>query len=599
MSSPYQKKVNKRAIMLTFFLVLWACGLILRLIQLQIIEHSTLKAQVAEQNHIEVKVFPERGTIFDRKGTLLARSLPRKSVFYTPFEEEPYRVQCQIIDKLKGVLDLSDRGISVIKNRIKENAPFIWIKRKIHPDEEEKVKNMHLSRIHLLEENKRFYPQGKLAAHLLGRVDIDDIGASGVEREYNSILEGKIGKRLMLRDAKRRDYRMETVEEPESGRDLILTIDETIQYIAEKELERAVQESEANWGTVIIGEPSTGEILAMANYPTWNLNNLPPVPTLLDRNFAIHRLFDPGSTFKIITASAALETKSVNLDETFDCSKGAIFVAGKAIKDHHRFETLSFPEVIVHSSNVGTVQIGQLTGEEAIYRTIKAFGFGQRTGIDLPAEEKGIFRTLDKWTKISVSSLSIGYEISVTPIQMLQAINTIANKGVVIPPRVVKKILISEDEAKEKPIRSKRVISEETVLTLISILEDVVREGTGKAAQINGYRVAGKTGTAQKYDHSKGGYSSTFHMASFVGFTPVEKPALSIVVVIDEPKGPYYGGQVAAPVFRGIASQVLRYLRIPRGGRSPRYHALSNQIETEKEDRAKRGTLGNVPKEGR
>lgn len=564
MSNLYQKKANKRVTILTFFLVIWACGLGLRLIQLQIIEHATLKAQVTEQNHNTVKVIPERGTIFDRKGNILARSLPRKSVFYTPFEEEPYLSQCQTIDKLKGVLDLSDRELWIIKNRIKKNAPFIWVKRKIYPEEEEKVKSLHLGGIHLLEENKRFYAQGKLAAYLLGRVDIDDIGASGVEKEYNSILEGKIGKRLMLMDAKRRDYRMETVEEPEPGRDLILTIDETIQYIAEKELERAVQESEANWGTVVIGEPITGEILAMANYPSCNLNSPPKGPSLLDRNAAIHHLFEPGSTFKIITASGALETKSIPLDESFDCSKGAIFVAGKTIRDYHRFGILSFPEVIIHSSNVGTVQIGQRTGEDTIYKTIKAFGFGQRTGIDLPAEERGIFRPLDRWTKISVSSLSIGYEVSVTAIQMLQAINTVANRGITITPRVVKKILISPDEIKEKPIRSKRVISEETALTLTSILQNVILEGTGKAAQIKGYNAAGKTGTAQKYDNSKGGYSSSSHVASFVGFAPVENPALSIVVVIDEPKGQYYGGQVAAPVFREISSQVLRYLRIPR-----------------------------------
>jgi len=563
MSSLYQRKINKRVIILTFILVLWACGLVFRLIQFQIIEHTRLKAEVIDQNRNSAKIFRERGTIFDRTDNILARSLPCKSVFYTPFKDESYTSQCQIIDKLKEVLHLSARELQTIKGRIEKNAPFIWLKRKIDPETEEKVKSLHLGGIHLLEENKRFYPKGKLAAHLLGRVDIDTIGASGVEREYNSVLEGKIGKRFFLKDAKRRDYRMEIVEEPESGRDLILTIEETIQYIAEKELERAIMDSEAKWGTVIIGEPSTGEILAMANYPTYDLNNPPSIPARLDRNSSIHHLFEPGSTFKIVTASGALEAKSINLNETFDCSKGSIYVAGKTIRDHHRFEILSFPEVIIHSSNVGTVQIGQQTGKDTIYRTIKAFGFGQKTGIDLPAEEKGIFRTLDRWTKISVSSLSIGYEISVTAIQMLQTINTIANKGIIVPPRVVKKILISTDEEKEKPIRSKRIISEETALTLTSILQNVIREGTGTAAQIKGFEIAGKTGTAQKFDHSKGSYSSSSHIASFVGFVPVKNPVLSMVVVIDDPKGLYYGGQVAAPVFREIASQVLRYLGIP------------------------------------
>lgn len=562
MSSLYQRKVNKRVIMLTFLMVLWVCALIFRLVQFQIIEHDRLKAEVIDQNRNLAQIFPERGTIFDRTGNMLARSLPCKSVFYTPFKDESYAYQCQTIDKLKGILHLSARELQTIKGRIKKSASFIWVKRKIDPETEEKVRNLHLGGIHLLEENKRFYPQGKRAAHLLGRVDIDDIGASGVEREYNSVLEGKIGKRLFLKDAKRRDYRIEIVEEPEAGRDLVLTIEETIQYIAEKELKRAIMDSEANWGTVIVGEPSTGEILAMANYPAYNLNNPPSIPARLDRNSAIHHLFEPGSTFKIVTASGALEAKSINLNETFDCSKGSIYVAGKTIRDHHRFEILSFPEVIIHSSNVGTVLIGQRTGEDTIYQTIKAFGFGQKTGIDLPAEEKGIFRTLDRWTKISVSSLSIGYEISVTAIQVLQSINSIANRGIIVPPRVVKKILISSDEEKEKPIRSKRIISEETALTLISILQNVVQKGTGTAAQIKGFQIAGKTGTAQKFDHSKGSYSSSSHIASFVGFVPVENPVLSMVVVIDDPKGLYYGGQVAAPVFREIASQALQYLGI-------------------------------------
>ncbi len=563
MSIVYQKKARIRTIILALLFMLWLTGLVIRLIQLQVFEHPRLKAEVLEQTQNMNTIHPKRGTIYDRTGNILARSLPVQSVFYTPFKGEPYPLQLEKINKLKKVLNLSENELQKIKKRIEKKASFIWIKRKIDPEKVEEIKKLSLSGIYFMEENKRFYPQGKLVAHLLGRVDIDDIGASGTEYKYNSVLEGKKGKHLIMRDAKKREYRFEILKEPEAGKDLVLTIDETIQYYAEKELERAIFKTGAEWGTVIISQPSTGEILAMANYPTCDLNNPPPMPLTLDRNKAIHHNFEPGSTFKIITASAALEARKVNLNDSFDCSKGFIHIAGKTIRDYERFGVLSFPEVIIHSSNVGTIQIGQSIGEEAFFETIKAFGFGKKTGIDLPAEEKGIFRPLNNWTKISSASLSIGYEISVTAIQLLQSINAIANKGVVVTPKIVKKILNSSDEQIKKPIQHRRIISEETALILTSILQEVVQKGTGIAAQIKGYKVAGKTGTAQKFDRSIGTYSSTLHTSSFIGYAPADKPSLSMIVVIDEPKGHYSGGKVAAPVFREIARQVLRYLRIP------------------------------------
>jgi cell division protein FtsI (penicillin-binding protein 3) len=564
MSIFYQKKARIRIIVLGFFFMIWLVGLTIRLLQLQVFEHPRLKTEVLEQNQNRNTIHPKRGTIYDCTGNILARSLPIQSIFFSPFKGEPPRLQFEKIKKLRKILNLSENELKNIYKRIERNASFIWIKRKVDPGKEEKVRRLSLSGIYFLEENKRFYPHGKLAAHLLGRVNIDDIGASGIEYKYNSVLEGKKGEHLILRDAKKREYRFEILKEPEAGKDLVLTIDETIQYYAEKELKKAMLKTGASWGTVIISQPSTGEILAMANYPTGNLNNPPPGPLSLDRNKAIHHNFEPGSTFKIITASAALEARKVNLNDSFDCSKGFIRVAGKTIRDHELFGVLSFPEVIIHSSNVGTIQFGQLIGEEIFFKTIRAFGFGQKTGIDLPAEEKGIFRSLDNWTNISVSSLSIGYEISVTATQMLQAINAIANKGFIISPRVVKKILDSRDVATEKPYRRRRIISERTALLLTSILQKVVQRGTGTTARIRGYKVAGKTGTTQKFDPSIGGYSSDAHTSSFAGFVPADNPVLSMVVVIDEPKGPYSGGEVAAPVFREIASLVLRQLRIPK-----------------------------------
>ena len=564
MSIFYQKRARIRIIILGFFFMIWLVGLTIRLIQLQVFEHPRLKTEVLEQNQNKNTIHPKRGTIYDCMGNILARSLPIQSVFYSPFKGEPSHLQLEKIKKLKKILDLSQNELQNIYKRIGKNSSFIWIKRKIDPEKEEKVKKLSLSGIYFFEENKRFYPHGKLAAHLLGRVNIDDVGASGIEYKYNSVLEGKKGEHLILRDAKKREYRFETLKEPEAGKDLILTIDETVQYYAEKELERVMRKTEASWGTVIISQPATGEILAMANYPTCDLNNPPPMPLSLDRNRAIHHNFEPGSTFKIVTASAALEERKVNLTDSFDCSKGFIRVAGKTIRDHELFGVLSFPEVIIHSSNVGTIQFGQDIEEEIFFETIKAFGFGEKTGIDLPAEEKGIFRPLDNWTQISAASLSIGYEISVTAAQLLQAINAVANKGFIISPRVVKKILSSPDEATVKAYRRRRIISEKSALILTSILQKAVQRGTGITARIKGYKVAGKTGTAQKFDPSIGGYSSTDHISSFAGFVPADNPALSMIVVIDEPKGPYSGGEVAAPLFREIASLVLRYLRIPK-----------------------------------
>lgn len=564
MSNLYQKKAHKRIIILTFFLGLWLCGITFRLFQLQIFKHPSLKAEVTEQHQNINRIIPKRGTIYDRAQNILARSVPRQSVFYTPFKDEPPQLQLRKIKKLKGVLNLSENEIKKIKRRLEKNAPFIWVKRKIDPEKEKKVEKLNLSGIYFMEEDKRFYPQGIFASHLLGRVNIDDVGASGVEYKYNSILQGTEGKRLILRDAKKREYRFETLSKPEAGKDLMLTIDETIQYYAEKALESAVLRNGAKWGTVILSCPSTGEILAMANYPSYNPNNPPKNPSELDRNRAIHHIYEPGSTFKIVTASAALEESSKNFNKTFDCSKGAILIAGKSIRDHQRFEILSFPEVFIHSSNVGTIQLSQSIGANTLHKTIEAYGFGQKTGIGLPAEERGIFRPMENWTKISPASLSIGYEISVTPLQMLQAINIIANKGILIPHRIVKKILISYDNQMEQPLKYKRAISEETASRVASILQEAVERGTGKSAQINGYKVAGKTGTAQKFNPSLGIYSSSSHTASFVGFVPSDKPVLSLIVVLDDPKGQYYGGQVAAPVFREIATLVLRYLNTPQ-----------------------------------
>jgi cell division protein FtsI (penicillin-binding protein 3) len=472
-------------------------------------------------------------------------------------------------------LRLSTHKLNTIRAQINKDAKFIWLARKIEEQKASRVANMNINGIYLMEENKRFYPHGSRAAHVLGRVNIDETGVSGIEYKYNTMLQGVEGEGLILRDAKRRRYSFETLKPPVDGKDLVLTLDETIQYIAEKELTRAVSECQAEWGTVIVSDPSTGDILALTNYPTYNLNNLPNPPTKLDRNKAVHHTYDPGSTFKIITLSAALEHRCVGFNETFDCTPGYVVYAGNTFWDHERLGVLDFSEVFIHSSNVGTIFIGQRIGEENLFNAIKLFGFGERTGIDLPAEEKGLLNPLERWTKISVASHSIGYEISVTPIQMLQALNVIANRGVNVPPRTVLKIHDRKVEA-YSPVPFKRAVSEETAVNVRNILLAVVASGTGTTAQIPGYTIYGKTGTAQKYDRDAKQYLTTAHIASFTGVVEKERPLFSMIVVIDNPKGHYYGSQVAAPVFREIAKKILRYLCVPPAKKSLKTLIASN-----------------------
>ncbi|MGD9345460.1 MAG: penicillin-binding protein 2 [Candidatus Aminicenantes bacterium] len=564
MKNPQEKRINTRTFILLFFLFLWLGVVVMRLVELQVVNHKKFKSEVLKQNHDVEAIIPQRGTIFDRSGTILARSLPRPSIFYYPPKDESLESHRRKINKLRRILGLSPSSLDSIYSRIKKGKSFIWIKREVEPELADRVKELNLTGIHFDNENKRFYPHGKRAAQLIGRVNIDDRGQSGIEYRYNTILEGEKGKRLILKDAKHREYRFEILKEPEPGKDLILTIDETIQYITEKELAKALRETQALWGTVIISHPSTGEILAMASLPTFDLNAPPPSASRVDRNRAIHHTFDPGSTFKIVTASAALENNCVRLRDVFDCTPGKIQVPGKTVWDHKKMGILTFPDVIIHSSNVGTIQIGERIGEDNLYAMIKAYGFGERSGIDLPAEERGIFRPVKNWTGISLYSLSIGYEISVTAVQMLQAISAVANNGIVTSPRVVKRIQMSSGEQQDTALEFRRVISENTAQTLSRILENAVLRGTGTKARIDGYRAAGKTGTAQKFDPSIGRYSNKIHTASFAGFVPVENPVLAIVVVVDEPKGLFYGGDVAAPVFQAIASQTLRYLQLPK-----------------------------------
>lgn len=556
-------RVEKRAIMTAVGLAFWFILIAARLVQLQVFKHWELKTEAIEQNRYVRDVWPTRGTITDRHGNLLARSLPFPSLFLAPDGKESKEALARKIKEVQQIIPLSAKEIQRIRNRIENGNRFIWIKRKIPWEYLERLQEIDIPGVFLQTESKRFYPLGSYLAHVLGAIDIDDQGLSGIEYKYNQLLQGKKGRVLVHRDALRRKYGLEILEPAIPGADLVLTIDTTIQYIAERELERAVYDNQASWGTVIVSHPPSGEILAMASYPDYDPNYYPPADPSAQVNRAIQENFEPGSAFKIVTAAAALESGKISLNRVYDCSAGYFSIGGLAIRDHKRFNLLTFPEVFIHSSNVGTIQVAIQLGEDYLYEMIKKFRFGEKTGIDLPGEEAGILRPTRSWTIHTLPHISVGYEISVTAIQLLQALNILANRGELVPPRLVKAIN-GPDGTKpvSAPLPCRVMAAERAAYLVESIFSKVVEKGTGTAAKVFGFPAAGKTGTAQKFDPISKAYSSSRHRSIFLGFIPVDKPRVSIIIVIDEPKsGKYYGGDVAAPVFREIAGQVLLYLK--------------------------------------
>ena len=560
MSSFYQRKSRVRIYFLGILFLLWSGAIILRLVDLQVFKHELMKNRAIRQNQRIIKIIPKRGFIYDCKGRILASSVLKDSIYFIPPDEEPKFEQIKKIDMIKEIIPLSEIELKRIKRRIEQEKSFIWIKRKVDEERAKKIRNMNIKGIYFEKEYRRFYPQRNLACHVLGGVNIDEHGLNGVERRYDSQLFGKSGTAIILIDARRKRYQLKILKKPIPGKSIVLTIDEIIQYIAEKELENTVKRFQAESGWIIIMNPWTGEILAMANYPSYDTNFYPTSPSL-ERNNCISYIYEPGSTFKIISIAAALQEEVVNENDIFDCENGRIFISGIKIEDYKRFSLLSLPEIVYYSSNVGAIKVGLRLGEEKLYKYLKSFGFGGKTGIDLPGEEEGILRDIEKWSSISVGEISIGYEIGVTAIQMLRAISTLANGGYLVSPRVVKKIISVNREESISLIPPRKILVREVARKMTQFMEGVVEFGTGREAKIIGYRIAGKTGTTQKLN-SLNEYSQDLHISSFVGFAPADDPVFSMIVVINEPKGKYYGGQVAAPCFREVAKKVLRYLKV-------------------------------------
>jgi cell division protein FtsI/penicillin-binding protein 2 len=564
MRSFYENDIRRRTKVLTFALAAWGLVVAGRLVQIQLFGHARAKAAILKQTRDEVKVTPQRGRILDRNGEILACSLPAPSVALHHIDKETPAEERAKVAKLKAALGLSESDAARVLGRLSEGAAYTYVKSRGSEAEAKRAAALKLPGLEIEPGTKRSYPHGAMAAHVVGGMSQDGENRTGVEARYNDILKGQEGRQIAYEVGGGRDYQVQVLKAPVPGRDITLTIDATIQHIAEKELAGAIVEHGADWGSVIIMDSQTGEILALANWPTFDLNQYPgPQDAWMNR--AVQASYEPGSTFKIVAAAAAREQNLVGYNELFDCTAGSIRVGGTTITDHERFGVLSFPQVLIRSSNVGTVQFAQRLTIPQYHEKVKAFGFGRRTGIDLPREASGLVSPPEKWNKKStLPHMAIGYEVSVTSIQTLVAMNAFATGGVLVRPRVVKDgARIGAAPAVEDGDGPVRVMSETIAKELVDrVFFDVVEKGTAKDGRLECFGAAGKTGTAQKYDKALGSYVKKY-TASFVGFTPLSQPRVSIIVVLDEPKELYYGGQACAPVFRDIARQVLRYLRIP------------------------------------
>jgi cell division protein FtsI (penicillin-binding protein 3) len=535
----------------------------LRLVQLQVLQSARLRRAARSQQERVIKLDPKRGAIYDRNGKELALSVDVDSVVADPARVPNASAAAR---KLAGALGVR---FEEVRAKLRGGRRFAWIERKIRPAERAAVERLGLEGIDFVAESKRFYPKKTLAAHVLGYAGMDNQGLEGIEYALDADVQGEPGYLLALRDG-HGDHALRTRERPPTaGRAVYLTIDEVIQHLAERELESAVRGHDAKGGSVIVMRPDTGEILALANRPTFDPNDYRASSDDARRNRAIGSLYEPGSTFKVVTAGAALEEKKVTPNTLVYCEHGSITVARHRIQeDRIPFDYLTVEGIVEKSSNVGAVKLGLMLSPAVFHRHLTDFGFGQTTGIDLPGESKGILRPPSAWSGLSQASLSIGQEVGVTALQTVTAMAAIANGGVLRRPYVVGG-LAGEDGTIARPARSadpgRRIVSEETARALTRMLEKVVTDGTGTSASIPGHRVAGKTGTAQKIDES-GRYAPGKYVASFAGFVPAREPALAIVVVVDEPRGKsFHGGQAAAPAFARIALPALQYLGVMPG----------------------------------
>jgi cell division protein FtsI/penicillin-binding protein 2 len=550
---------RKRAIILHTAVIFTFFMIFLRLTDLMILDHERLSKR-AKQQHIKVEdIQVRRGIILDRRGRELALNLELDSLYCDPAS---VRLNNEDIRKLSSAVQKEPKTILA---KIPGEGRFAWIERKLDPAAAEKVKELDIKGLGFLTEAKRYYPRDELASHIIGFVGIDNQALEGIELKYDAYLKTTGGKVILGRDASGRTF-SSGVDIEAKGNNIVLTIDEVLQRIVEKELDKAMLEWKAAAATAIMMDPFTGEILALANRPAYDLNKAGLARTSERRNRAITDCYEPGSTFKIVVGAGALEEKIAKRNTLFDVSKGGINAGGKTIRDVHKYDVLTFQEVIQKSSNVGTVMVGMKLGKERVYKYAKLLGIGEKTGIDLPGEVSGWILPPERWSGTSIGAIPIGQEVAVTPLQILRAYSAIANGGFLVTPHVVSRIITPDGQVIASFDRNgkRRVISATTAETFKDILKTVVEEGgTGRSASISGNEVAGKTGTAQMINPDTRRYSKEKYVSSFVGFVPADDPRVSIIIVIYEPRGQIYGGVVAAPVFRNIADQAFSYMDIP------------------------------------
>src|SRR5579864_8903213 len=572
---------NSRLYLLGAMLLFWCVAICGRLVYLQVFNYGRFVKQAGHQQQRAIPLAAKRGVIYDRAGRELAMSVQVDSAFAVPSEVKDLPTAISLITRITG------EDYNVVLADCRAHKTFCWVARKADDETIERINSLKLQGIHFQKEPKRFYPARDLAAQVLGSVGMEDSGQSGIEHEYDEQLRGRPGKMFISVDA-RKQWFSDVEKQPDPGENIVLTIDKNIQYIAEKELEQAIHDTQAIAGTVIVENPHTGEILALANRPTFNPNLHRQITPGALTNRAVSYVYEPGSTFKLVTISAALEEKVTNPDELFDCQMGSIVYNGMRIRDSKPHGLLPVWGIIAESSDVGAIKIALRLGEDRFYKYIRNYGFGQQTGIELPGETRGLTKPPSRWSRVSIAAISMGQEIGISPIQLAGLISTFANDGVWVAPRVVAGTVQPSGAPQTvafHPGAAHLVISPYTAAEMRSMMQKVVLEGTGRKAILEGYSSAGKTGTAQKVDPATGVYSKTKYIGSFAGFAPVNNPQIVVAVILDSAVGLHQGGQVSAPVFRRITQQVLEYLHVPHDlPLAPQHQLLLAQSKMKEKD---------------
>ena len=576
---------------ISLFFLLWTLVICTRLFWLQVVRHKEFVERAQKQQQRTFEVAPRRGVLYDRNLRELAMTVQADSIYAVPNEIDDNQAAAHELAALVHTdPEDAETGEDQIVARLDKGKDFAWVARRVTPDVAARVRELIASKsikgVYFQKEFERFYPDSEIAAQVLGYVGLDDNGLGGLEQKFEGQLHGVPGRMYTAVDARSR-VMGSTEHEPEPGRNLELTIDENIQFLAERALDHAMELTQVANGTVVVQDVHTGQILALAIRPTFNPNQFRRTTPALLRNHAVSDVYEPGSTFKLVVYSAALEQGVTTPDDLIDCQGGQITIAGRVIHDDKsdHYGVITVHEALEHSSDVAAVKLALKLGPDHFYSFIRDFGFGSRPGTELPGETRGLLRPVSKWGSSSIGSIAIGQEVAVTPLQLVSMVSTIANGGIYLPPHVLMPGQVDANGQKPAapqlppllaspfkaggelpnplPPGAHRVLSTLTAAQMRKMIEGVVLYGTGRQAQLNGYSSGGKTGTAQKIDPATHTYSKTMHVASFAGIAPVNNPVIAVAVVMDNPKGSYYGASVSAPVFAEVAQQVLEYLGVP------------------------------------